>query len=150
KPDHLATAIEELIDFFGPMARAAGIDIKTYLPADLPPVGLDRDLFKQALLNLLLNAQQAMAKGGELTIQATKDDGEVVLNLIDTGVGMTPEVAAKAFKPFYSTKSGGSGLGLPTARRIVQAHGGRLELQSEVGKGTKFTVRLPALPPKVI
>src|SRR5260370_21640574 len=70
KPDSVAATIEELIDFFGPMARAAGIEIKTYLPADLPAVALDRDLFKQALLNLLLNAQQAMPKGGELTIQA--------------------------------------------------------------------------------
>jgi signal transduction histidine kinase len=143
KPENLASVLEELIDFYGPMARAAGIDVKTYLPADLPAVALDRDLFKQALLNLMLNAQQAMPRGGELTIQAAAAADGIVLSLIDTGVGMTPEVAAKVFKPFYSTKAGGSGLGLPTARKIVDAHGGTLDLQSETGKGTKFTIRLP-------
>lgn len=69
-PAELAPVIDELLDFFGPMARAANIDIKTYLSADLPTVALDRDLFKQAVLNLLLNAMQAMPGGGELTIQA--------------------------------------------------------------------------------
>ena len=108
-------------------------------------VALDRDLFKQALLNLLLNAQQAMPRGGELTIQAAATPNGVVLSLIDTGEGMAPEVVAKAFKPFFSTKLGGSGLGLPTTRKIVLAHGGTLDLQSEVGKGTKFTISLPAI-----
>src|SRR5947209_14545403 len=69
-PADLAEVVEEMIDFFSPMARQANIDIKCYLPADLPPVLLDRELFKQALLNLLLNAQQAMPDGGTVTIQA--------------------------------------------------------------------------------
>ncbi len=69
-PADLGEVVEEMVDFFGPTARAANIDIKSYLPADLPPVALDRDLFKQALLNLLLNAQQAMPDGGEITLQA--------------------------------------------------------------------------------
>ena len=174
-PTDLAGLIEELIDFFGPMARQANIEITCYLPADLPAVRLDRELFKQALLNLLLNAQQAMPGGGELTIQAAREErgskmedggwkienrgstgdsspssildppsSQVVLSFIDTGKGMDPEVAAKAFRPFYSTKSSGSGLGLPTTRRIVEAHGGAIELQSEPGRGSKFTIRLPA------
>src|SRR5579871_1614114 len=67
-PTSLAPVVEELLDFFGPTARQGNIDIKCYLPADLPPLALDRELFKQALLNLLLNAQQAMAQGGELTV----------------------------------------------------------------------------------
>jgi signal transduction histidine kinase len=146
-PTSLGPVIEELVDFFGPMARAANIEIKCYLPADLPAVALDRDLFKQALLNLLLNAQQAMPLGGEITIQAARDDGSVTLHVIDTGAGMAPEVVARAFRPFYSTKAGGSGLGLPTARKIVLAHGGTIDLQSAPGKGTKFTVRLPAAAP---
>ena len=74
-PADLAEVVEEMVDFFGPTARAANIEIKSYLPADLPPVALDRDLFKQALLNLLLNAQQAMPGGGELTIQAAPRAG---------------------------------------------------------------------------
>lgn len=144
KPDDLAGVIEEMVDFFAPTARQANIDIKVYLPADLPLVALDRDLFKQALLNLLLNAEQAMPKGGELTIQAMKENDHVTLSLIDTGKGMTPEVLAKVFKPFFSTKPGGSGLGLPTTKKIIAAHGGTIAAQSEVGRGTKFTIRLPA------
>jgi two-component system, NtrC family, sensor histidine kinase HydH len=142
-PTDLLEVIEELVDFFGPMARTSGIEIKLYLPANLPPVGLDRDLFKQALLNLLLNAQQAMPGGGMLTIQAAQDADAVRLDLIDTGKGMSAEVLAHAFQPFYSTRNGGSGLGLPTTRRIIEAHGGSIELQSEPNRGTKFTLRLP-------
>jgi signal transduction histidine kinase len=142
-PTSLATVMEEMVDFFGPMARQANIEIKCYLPVDLPAVLLNQDLFKQALLNLLLNAAQAMPQGGELTIQATQDAGEVCLSLIDTGVGMGPEVLGRLFRPFFSTKPGGTGLGLATTQRIIRAHGGRLSVESAVGKGTKFTVRLP-------
>jgi two-component system, NtrC family, sensor histidine kinase HydH len=141
-PGDLAAVIEEMIDFFGPMARQANIDIKCYLPADLPRVRLHPDLFKQALLNLMLNAAQAMPAGGELTIQARHEPGEVCLSLIDTGTGMGPEVLNRLFRPFFSTKPGGTGLGLATSRKIVRAHGGSLSVQSEVGRGTKFTIRL--------
>jgi len=143
----LAGIIEELIDLFWGTAKAASIEIKTYLPADLPPVRLDRDLFKEALLNLLINAQHAMPGGGEVTIQGTREGDGVRLDVIDTGKGMAPEVVAKAFRPFFSTRSDGTGLGLPTSKRIVEAHGGTMELQSEVGHGTKFTIRLPAASP---
>jgi two-component system sensor histidine kinase HydH len=145
-PANLGEVVEELVDFFGPMARANNIEIKSYIPADLPAVALHRDMFKQALLNLLLNAQQAMPAGGEITIQASAEADGVVLSLIDTGQGMSAEVIAKAFRPFYSTRSGGTGLGLPTTRKIIEAHGGTLDVQSEIGHGTKFTLRLPALP----
>jgi signal transduction histidine kinase len=150
RPAELGRIVEEMLDFFGPTARAANIDLKVYLPADLPPVALDVELFKQILLNLLLNAAQAMTGGGELTIQAAlvppAEPGQypaVELCFIDTGQGMTPEVQAKVFQPFFTTKAGGTGLGLPTARRIVCAHHGTLAVQSEVGRGTKFTIRLP-------
>jgi signal transduction histidine kinase len=146
KPASLGEVVEELVDFFGPMARAVNIEIKTYIPADLPPVALDREMFKQALLNLLLNAQQAMPTGGEITLLARTEVGRVVLEVIDTGRGMSAEVLAKAFRPFYSTRSGGSGLGLPTTRKIIAAHGGTIDAQSEVGHGTKFTIRLPVSP----
>jgi signal transduction histidine kinase len=169
-PTDLARVVEEMIDFFGPTARAASIDIKPYIPADLPAVGLDRDLFKQALLNLMLNAEQAMPEGGVITIQAAAvaDCGlrvadsppggppsadpvgpaqsTIELSVIDNGKGIPPDVLARIFEPFFSTKQGGTGLGLPTTRRIIQAHGGTLTPESEVGRGTRFTIRLPALP----
>jgi signal transduction histidine kinase len=144
KPVDLTALIEEMVDFFEPMVHSAGIEIKRYLPADLPSVLLDREMFKQALLNLLLNAQQAMPSGGEITIQARAEPESVILSLIDTGQGMTSEVLANAFRPFYSTRSGGTGLGLATTRKIIEAHGGTIDVQSEVGHGTKFTLRLPA------
>jgi len=154
KPANLNGVIEELVDFFGPTAKAANIEIKVYLPADLPPVALDQEMFKQALLNLLLNAQQAMTpqdqpesttRGGELTIQAAREPDGVCLSLIDTGRGMPPDVAAKVFRPFFSTRKGGTGLGLATTRKVIEAHGGTIDVQSEVGRGTKFTIRLPAV-----
>jgi two-component system sensor histidine kinase HydH len=144
EPCDLSKVVEEMVDFFEPTARAAGIDIKTYVPADLPRVHLDRDMFKQAILNLMLNAEQALPGGGAITVQASALSGHVCLSLIDTGQGMAPEVLAKVFEPFFSTKSTGSGLGLPTTRKIVEAHRGSIDVQSEVGKGTKFTIRLPA------
>ena len=116
------------------------------MPADLPAVPLDRELFQQALLNLMLNAEQAMPEGGEITLQAFVEDGAnptVCLSIIDTGKGMDAEVQAKIFQPFFSTKQRGSGLGLPTTRRIIESHHGTIAVQSEVGKGTKFTIRLP-------
>ncbi len=142
-PVNLNEVVEELTDFFGPMARANNIEIKRYIPADLPPLALNRDMFKQALLNLLLNAQQAMPSGGEIALLARSEPDGVVFDLIDTGLGMSPEVLSKAFRPFYSTRGGGTGLGLPTTRKIIEAHGGTLDAQSEVGRGTKFTIRMP-------
>ncbi len=145
----LAKVIEEMIDFYGPTGHAASIDIKTFIPADLPMVLMDRELFKQALLNLILNAEQAMPTGGELTIQAARENSSppmVCLTFIDTGNGIKPEVLARVFQPFFSTKQGGSGLGLATTKRIVEAHGGSIEVQSEVGRGTKFTLCLRLAP----
>jgi signal transduction histidine kinase len=143
-PAGLGAVVEEMVDFYTPTARQANIDIKCFLPADLPPVAVDREVFKQALLNLMLNAGQSMPEGGELTIQAARDvGGGVTLSLIDTGKGMSPETVAKIWRPFFSTRPGGTGLGLPTTRRIVEAHGGSIDVQSEPGKGTMFTIRLP-------
>lgn len=151
QPLDLGGVVEELIDFFAPSARQNNIEIRPYVPAGLPPVRLDREMFKNALLNLLLNAQQAMPEGGAITVQARAEPPEgpdhVCLTLIDTGKGMTAEVAAKAFRPFFSTKPGGNGLGLPTARKIIEAHGGSISLESEVGRGTKVTIRLPICVP---
>ena len=117
--------------------------IRTQYDPDLPPVPLDVDLFKQALWNLIRNAQHAMPDGGELMLQTRRDGDYAVLDVTDTGVGMDDGVAARVFDAFFSTRPGGSGLGLPTTRKIIEAHGGSISLQSEPGQGTRFTVRLP-------
>ena len=144
EPTRLDDVAQEMIDFFAPTARAANIDIRLYAAPDVPPVPLDRDLFKQALLNLMLNAEQAMPEGGELVLQTRANGQGVYLDVIDTGKGMDTDELGKLFRPFHTTKPGGTGLGLPTTRKIVRAHGGDIEVHSEPGRGTKFTIRLPA------
>ena len=143
RAESILEMINEMVDFFGPTARAGRIEIKTFLPSSLPAVRLDRELFKQALLNLMLNAEQAMPEGGELTLLARAEPDRVRLDVIDSGVGMSANALARCFEPFHTTKPSGSGLGLPTTRRIVQMHGGRIEVQSEPSKGTQFTIWLP-------
>lgn len=149
EPTSLQAVIEEMVDFFGPTARQKGIEVKCYLPADLPLVPLDRELFKQVLLNLLLNAEQAMPEGGELTIQAAlvgnalaEERQRIRLLFIDTGQGISSEILAKIWRPFFTTRAGGTGLGLPTTRKIIEAHGGTIEVESEPGRGTRFTITL--------
>jgi signal transduction histidine kinase len=136
--------VSELIDFFGPTAQKWNIEIRWFPGPDLRPVRLDPDLFKQALVNLVLNAEQAMPDGGTLTLIGRCEGETVYLEVIDTGAGIAPEAMAKLFRPFHTTKPDGSGLGLATTRKIVLAHGGTIEAQSEQGRGTKFTIALPA------
>ncbi len=143
RPVNLNDVIRRVLDFFLPKAEAAGIDVLDYLAADLPTVQLDREAFHAALLNLVLNAEQAMPDGGQLVIRTFETADGVALRLIDTGCGMDEETRSRIFKAFFSTKRGGSGLGLPSARKIIEAHGGQIIVQSEVGRGTQFTVKLP-------
>ena len=144
RPTQLGEVVSRMIDFLSPTARQQNIEM-CWLPApDLPPVKLDADLFEQALLNLMLNAEQAMPDGGTLTLIGRTDAAVVCLDVIDTGHGMSAEVLAKLFRPFHTTKANGNGLGLPTVRKIVAAHGGTIDVQSEPGHGSKFTIRLPA------
>lgn len=143
EPTDLNAVVEELQDFFEPQTLAQGISIRTFLDPDLPAMRLDGDLFRQALLNLLINARQALPEGGEILLRTRSERGENVLEVTDTGIGMPPEVLARVFDPFYSTRAGGSGLGLPTIRKIVEAHGGNIQVASEPGKGSQFTIRLP-------
>jgi two-component system sensor histidine kinase HydH len=142
-PTRLDGVVERMIDFFAPTAKQQGVEVQWYPAPDLPPVRLDEDMFDQVLLNLVLNAEAAMPNGGTLTLQSRSEDGWVVLDVIDTGCGISPELLPKVFKPFVTTKDDGNGLGLATTKKIVTAHGGRIEAQSEPGRGTKFTIRLP-------
>jgi signal transduction histidine kinase len=143
EPSDLNQVIKNVLDFFRPNAQAAGIEVICYLDPDLPSVVLDRESFHGALINLVLNAQQAMPGGGQLVVRTKQTASGVALDLIDTGVGMDEKTRSQIFDAFFSTKQGGSGLGLPTTRKIVEALGGQILVQSEVGKGTQFTIELP-------
>jgi two-component system, NtrC family, sensor histidine kinase HydH len=143
EPTDLREFLGRMIEFIGPTAKAANITINCYPAADLPPVSLDRDMMEKVLLNLMLNAEDAMPEGGTLTVQTRAEGNNAVIDVIDTGRGIEPDVLAKLFKPFFTTKPAGNGLGLATARKIVSAHGGTMTMQSEPGRGTKVTLRLP-------
>ena len=142
----LNQVVEEMRDFFEPQAMASSILIRTQYDHDPPPVPLDVALFRQALLNLFLNARQAMPEGGELHLRTRSEGAAVSVEVTDTGIGMIESVCDKVFDAFYSTRPGGSGLGLPTTRKIIEAHGGSIEVRSEVGKGSQFVIRLPIVP----
>ena len=103
----------------------------------------DRDHLKQVLLNLVVNALQAMGAGGTLTLGARAERERVTLVVADTGPGLAPDVLARVFDPYFTTKPGGLGLGLTIARRIAEAHGGALEVESRPGEGTRFLLSLP-------
>ena len=145
EPSNLNHQVKQVLDFFRPKAREARIEIVDYLASDLPTILLDREAFHGALLNLVINAQQAMPNGGQLVVRTAAVGDGVTLHLIDTGCGMDEATLAHIFDAFFSTKSGGTGLGLPTARKIIEAHGGRITVESEVGRGTRFVIDLPGL-----
>lgn len=148
-PTDLNSIIDDLRDFWEPQAMLHGVVLRVYFDPTLPRTLLEENLLKQAILNLLLNAQQAMPQGGELILTTRRDDPWNIMEVIDTGAGIAPEMHHRVFEPFYSTKPGGTGLGLPMVRRIVESHGGTIQLQSEPGKGTRFTIRLRQVPPTI-
>lgn len=122
-----------------------GIGIDRRLAPDLPRVVGSPPQIKQVIWNLVLNAVQAMRGKGTLTIETSMDNGWVRLDVADTGVGIAREKLERIFELFYTDKKHGTGLGLPIARRIVDAHGGEIAVESVLGKGSRFTVRLPAV-----
>lgn len=139
----LRRVIRELADFFDPQAQAGRVLLRVALGEQPVPCPVDEDLLKQALLNLMINSVQAMAGGGELLVRLSSHRQEAMIEVIDTGPGIAPEEIEKVFQVYYSTKKGGTGLGLPTTRRIIKEHGGNIAVQSQVGKGTRFLVTLP-------
>jgi len=134
---------KELLDFFAPQADAEGVLLRSALPDEPVMCNVDVNLIKQALLNLLINALQVMSAGGELLIRLSAQKARAVIEVIDTGPGISPEDLGKIFEAYFSTKPRGTGLGLPTTRRIVREHGGEITVESEPGKGTRFVIELP-------
>lgn len=135
--------IERVLDLFAPQAREAGIEVVRYFDPDLPSVLLHAESLQAALVNLVKNAIEAMPAGGQLVVRTRSSRTGVALDMIDSGQGMDENTLFKMFDAFFSTKTNGTGLGLPTAKKIVEAHGGRIDVQSAPGLGTKFTLEFP-------
>ena len=139
----LDSFVKEILDLAEPQAKAAGVRIAVSEDLEAVSIRVDVDLMKQAILNVVVNAIQAMPNGGELRIGQAVHDDEAEIRISDTGVGIPPELRDKIFRLYYTTKPEGSGIGLAMTYRIVQLHDGTIDFTSEPGKGTTFMLRLP-------
>jgi signal transduction histidine kinase len=117
--------------------------VERELGKDIPASLVDRAQLKQAFYNLIKNALQAMRAGGILRVRTEATDTHVIVSFIDTGHGISPEQVGRIFEPYYTTKTDGSGLGLMIVQRIVRDHGGMIDVESDVGRGTTVRIKLP-------
>jgi nitrogen fixation/metabolism regulation signal transduction histidine kinase len=149
-PVDLNTIVRNVEKLFEAQFSAVGrppITPELHLAEGLPTIQADATLLRRAVENLILNAMDAMPAGGVLMLRTTNGDGDVHLEVSDTGTGLTPEETERIFTPYYTTKQHGTGLGLAIVQAIVADHGGRISVESETGVGTAFHVELPTRPP---
>jgi two-component system sensor histidine kinase HydH len=137
--------ISDMIDFYLPQASSHSITMRQVLHKEPLVCRIDADMIKQVILNLFINSQQAMIDGGELMIRTYRESDEAVIHICDTGSGIASDKLPHIFDAYYSSRPQGSGLGLPTAKKIIERHGGVIKVESEPGKGTVFTIKLPVL-----
>ena len=135
--------VQESVTFLQPEIENRNILVELELRKDLPFIEVDRNQLKQAFYNIIKNAFQAMKSGGLLRIGTNVDEAFVTISFADTGGGISPEDMSKIFEPYFTTKAGGSGLGLLIVRRIVREHGGEIDLASDEGRSLTLTIRLP-------
>ena len=138
----LNAVLNQIVEFSGAQCQQNQVSVRL-AQNRLPLVSGDADQFKQVFLNLLLNAIQAMPEGGLLEITTQQRDGKIAVTFEDNGPGISRESLGKIFNPFFSTRHTGTGLGLAISQRIVQAHGGQINVSSEAGQGARFEVQLP-------
>jgi two-component system sensor histidine kinase HydH len=138
--------VSDVVDFYSPQAYSHALTVRQGFCDEPLPCRVDGGALKQVLLNLFINAQQAMegpARSGELMIRTARRGERAVIQVSDTGRGIPPERLPTIFQPYRSARPGGTGLGLATAKKIIEAHGGTIAVHSEVGKGTSFAIELP-------
>jgi len=143
-PEPVSTNISRLLDeTFSTIQVPANVEVSTEIDKDFPELMMDRELMRRALANLITNAIQAMPDGGQLTVRASKTKDDVLISIRDTGEGMSEENLDRLFDPLFTTKAKGTGLGLPVSKRLVEANNGTITIESQLGKGSTFTVKLP-------
>lgn len=144
RPFALRPLIEEIVASLAPQLSAQTISVDVAIPP-AETVVADREMIRRAVLNLVLNALDAMPSGGTLTVRSRRQAGNMDLEIVDTGPGLSAEALGRAFEPFYTTKPGGTGLGLAIVYRIAEVHGGRVAADNHPDRGARFTLSLPVL-----
>jgi signal transduction histidine kinase len=142
---NLESEVQEVIHRTSFQLTHGGVSLKKEFSGDLPPIMGDSMQLRQAILNIVTNGIEAMPAGGELGIRTVHGPGEVVLEITDTGRGIHPEDMERIFEPFYTTKPSGTGLGLSISRRVMEGHGGKIQVTSHPEGGTVFTLSFPSL-----
>ena len=143
----LNSLVNDSVHLLEPQLAAGQVNVRLELSATQAVGLIDEASMGAALFNLLLNSIQAMSAkgvGGTLTVSSSREDDSLQLAIVDTGCGMSEEQMKKVFEPFYTTKSKGFGLGMPYAKRVIEAHQGSIMIESLEGEGTTITVKLPA------
>ena len=135
--------LQDVIDAAKPSISRAGVELRVDLPSEFPSLMIDAQLIHQAVLNLLLNASEFTPKGGRITLALRRSGETAIISVADSGKGISLEDQKKIFQLFFTTRPGGSGIGLANTFRFVQLHNGQIEFESEVGRGTTFRVELP-------
>jgi signal transduction histidine kinase len=146
--EDVAAAVREIVAFARPELEREGCTVQLHVALGLPPALFDEAQLRQALLNLLRNAREAMPGGGPVDVRVTAEGMGVVVDVEDRGGGIPEEIRGRVFDPFFSTKGEGTGLGLAITRHIVRAHGGSVTCESREGGGTRFRIALPIAPAK--
>ena len=139
----LSGVLKETLTLLKQEIENRGVHVEVDCPEGLPAIRIDKDQIKQAFFNIIRNAMQAMAHGGLLRVAVREAERFIAVAFRDNGSGISPEDFTRIFEPYYTTKKEGSGLGLMIVQRIIQDHGGRIDVHSEPGRGTTFTVFLP-------
>jgi two-component system, sporulation sensor kinase E len=148
KPASLNAVVERTVELMRPELDNRALDLKLKLEPQLPLAPIDLTQIQQVLVNLIKNAMQAMTRGGTLTLQTGQGVEGVWVSVMDSGGGIPQEQINRIFEPFFTTRKKGTGLGLMIVQRIVRAHGGRIDLESHVGRGTTFRIWLPLHEPR--
>ena len=145
--DSINHLVQELADFVRPVATRQGLTLRVLTDPDVPMMEFDRGLLRQTVHNLVKNGQEALSRGGELTIESRTRDDAVEIAVSDTGAGIPQDVAQRLFEPFFTTKPQGTGLGLSIASQIIEEHGGKIRFENRPGSGATFVISLPLKRP---
>ncbi|HRT09155.1 MAG TPA: ATP-binding protein, partial [Candidatus Paceibacterota bacterium] len=144
RPASLNDVVNKTLDLLQPELDNRGLQVRRRLAHQLPVIPMDPTQIQQVLVNLIKNAMQAMTRGGILTLRTGETSDGIWVSVEDTGTGIPQDRISRIFEPFFTTKKQGTGLGLMIVQRIVRAHGGRIELESQLDRGTTFRIWLPS------